>query len=123
MVSNGMGHSQLQKRRKKNLYRKEGQIISEEAIAFLIEESLKLRLTNPNQSKELIRAARKIGTKQRIHFPRQYHLLFCSVCCYPMSIKTARIRLNNKKRQIHYLCLNCKNEQRFGYSRIKNKVD
>ena len=115
--------SQQRKRPKKILNRKESQYFSEEAISFLIEESLNLRLTNPMQSKELIRAAQKIGTKQRLHIPKQYHLSFCRTCCYPMSIKTARIRLNSKKRQIHYLCLNCKNEQRFGYSRKKKKVD
>ncbi|UCE12383.1 MAG: hypothetical protein JSV04_09290 [Candidatus Heimdallarchaeota archaeon] len=112
-----MVHSKQRKRQKKFINRKEGQFLSEEAINFLIEESLKLRLTNPVQSKELIRAAQKIGTKQRLHIPKKYHLSFCRNCCYPLSIKTARIRLNSKKRQIHYLCLNCKNEQRFGYIR------
>jgi RNase P subunit RPR2 len=53
----------------------------------------------------------------RLHLPRRYRFLFCRSCGYPLTINTARIRLNNKKRQIHYQCLNCNNEQRFGFSK------
>ncbi len=76
-----------------------------------------MRSTNPRRSQELFVDARKIGKRGRFHLPKHYRRLFCKFCYYPLSNKTSKIRLNNKKRQLHYLCLNCKREQRFGYSR------
>ncbi len=108
---------QHRKRRKKFAKRQEIQFLAQEAVSSLIEESIKLRLTDPLRSRDLFHTARKIGKRGRFHLPRQYRFLFCRSCHYPLSIKTAKIRLNSKKRQIHYLCLNCKREQRFGYLR------
>lgn len=110
-----MGSPRHRKKRKRSLERQETQLLARNAVKFLIEESLKLRLTNPQRSKELFHTARKIGKRGRFHLPHKYRFLFCWYCHYPLSIETAKIRLNSKKHQIHYLCLNCKNEKRYGY--------
>ncbi|MFX1515667.1 MAG: hypothetical protein ACFFC6_05115 [Promethearchaeota archaeon] len=107
--------SRRRKKRKRSIERQEIQSLTREAMKFLIEEGMKSRLTNPLRSRELFRSARKIGKRGRVHLPHHYRLYFCRSCDYPVSAKTTRIRLNNKKRQIHYFCLNCKKEQRFGY--------
>lgn len=101
--------------------RQEIQLLAQDAVKFIIEESLKIRLTDPQRSQELFRTARKIGKRGRFHLPHKYRFLFCRSCYYPLSIKTAKIRLNSKKQQIHYLCLNCKKEQRFGYLYSRKK--
>ncbi len=113
--------SRRRKKRKRSTERQEIQFLTQEAVTFYLEESLKARLTDPLRSQELFLAARKIGKRGRFHLPRQYRLLFCRSCYYPISIKTTRIRLNSKRKQIHYLCLNCKKEQRFGYFKGKEK--
>ncbi len=120
-----MVSSHHRKRRRKSWERQEIRFLAHEAVTFLIEESLRIRLTDPLQSQEFFRAARKIGKRGRFHIPPQYHFLFCRSCYYPLSIKTAKIRLNSRKKQIHYLCLNCKKEQRFGYiwKRKRNKEE
>ena len=110
-----MVSSRRRKKRKRSVDRQENQFQTQKSMTFLVEESLKTRLTNPPRSQELFRAVRKIGKRGRVHLPRQYRHLFCRSCNYPISVKTARIRLNSKKRQIHYFCLNCKNVQRIGY--------
>ena len=103
------------KKRKKSIERQEIHFLTQEAMMFLIEESLKTRLTNPLRARELFRASRKIGKRGRLHLPHQYRYYFCRSCNYPISVNTSRIRLNSKKRQIHYFCLNCRKEQRFSY--------
>ncbi|MHA2223822.1 MAG: hypothetical protein ACXAC8_01280 [Candidatus Hodarchaeales archaeon] len=112
-----MVSSHRRKWRKKSTERRKNHSFAKEAITFLVEESLKIRVTDPQRSQELFCDARKIGRKMRLHLPRRYRFLFCRSCGYPLTINTARIRLNNKKRQIHYQCLNCNNEQRFGFSK------
>lgn len=107
--------SHRRKRRKRSQEKQEIRFLTQEAITFFTEESLKIRLTDPLHSQELFRSARKIGKRSRFHIPRQYRFLFCRSCCSPLSIKTAKIRLNSKKQQIQYLCLNCKKVHRFGY--------
>ena len=118
-----MVSSQHQKGRKRFLKRQETRFLVEEAVTYCIEEGLKNRLTDPLRSQEMFHLARKIGKRARIHLPRKYRLLFCRSCYYPFSIKTARIRLNSKKKQIHYLCLNCKKEQRYGYFLRRKNIE
>ncbi|MFX1286229.1 MAG: hypothetical protein ACFFB5_21515 [Promethearchaeota archaeon] len=117
-----MVSSHHRKKRKRSLERQETKLLAREAVKFLLEESLKIRLTDPERSQELYHSARKIGKRGRFHLPHKYRVLFCRSCFYPLSIETARIRLNSKKQQIHYLCLNCKKEQRFGYLVGRKKV-
>ncbi|UCG00467.1 MAG: hypothetical protein JSW11_12590 [Candidatus Heimdallarchaeota archaeon] len=112
-----MVSSHRRKKRKRSIERQDIQFLTQEAMTFFIEESIKTRSTNPLQSQEFYRAARKIGKRGRIHLPHQYRNYFCRSCNYPISIKTTRIRLNSKKRQIHYFCFNCRKEQRFGYNK------
>lgn len=117
-----MVSSRRRKKRKRTIERQEIQFLTQEAMKFYLEESLKSRLTNPLRSRELFRSARKIGKRGRAHLPHQYRLYFCRSCDLPVSVKTARIRLNSKKRQIHYFCLNCKKSQRFGYRKPIAKI-
>ncbi|MFX0122506.1 MAG: hypothetical protein ACFFAE_02640 [Candidatus Hodarchaeota archaeon] len=116
-----MVFSRHRKKRKRSVERQEIRFLAQEAVTFYLEESLKSRLTEPQRSQDLFRAARRIGKRGRFHLPNRYRLLFCRSCYYPININTTRIRLNNKKKQIHYLCLNCKKEQRFGYLKKKKK--
>ncbi|MFX1507089.1 MAG: hypothetical protein ACFFDC_13430 [Promethearchaeota archaeon] len=120
-----MVSSRRYKKQKRSVERQEIHFLTREAITFLIEESLKTRLSNPLRSRDLFQASRKIGKRGRLHLPRRYRYYFCRSCNYPISVKTARIRLNSKKRQIHYFCLNCRKEQRFSYPKrvIKNKEE
>ena len=117
-----MVSSRRRKKRKRTIERQEIQFLTQEAMTFYLEEGMKSRLTNPLRSRELIRSARKIGKRGRAHLPHQYRYYFCRSCDYPLSVKTVRIRLNSKKRQIHYFCLNCKKEQRFGYQKPPAKL-
>ena len=117
-----MGSLKRRNWRKKYIEQQENHFLAQEAVIFLIEESLRTRSTNPQRSQELFIDARKIGKRGRFHLPKHYRHLFCRFCCYPLSIKTTKIRLNSKKQQIHSLCLNCKREQRFGYSRNRKRV-
>jgi RNase P subunit RPR2 len=107
--------SRHRKKRKRSVERQEIHFLTQEAMTFLIEESMKTRLTNPRRSRELFCSSRKIGKRGRLHLPRQYRCYFCRSCNFPISVNTTRIRLNSKKRQIHYFCLNCKKEQRISY--------
>ena len=117
-----MGSIKRRKWRKKSSEQQENHFLAKEAVVFLIEESLKTRSSNPRRSQELFIDARNMGKRGRLHLPKSYRRLFCRFCYYPLSIKTAKIRLNSKKQQIHYLCLNCKRDQRFGYSRNRKSV-
>ena len=116
-----MVFSRRRKKRKRSVERQKIHFLAREAVKFYLEESLKTRLTDPLRSQDLFRAARRIGKRGRFHLPHPYRLLFCRSCYYPININTTRIRLNSKKKQIHYLCLNCKKEQRFGYFKKKKK--
>jgi RNase P subunit RPR2 len=109
------------KRKKRLNERKENKFIAYEAMNFLIEEAMKNRLSNPQYSQELFSAARKLCSRTRIHIPSHYHFHFCRSCYYPLSTNSAKIRLNSKKKQIHYQCLICKKEHRFGYLREQKK--
>lgn len=114
----------LIKRRKKFRSRSEKQVrrlLALEAMTFHLDESLKLRQTNLQQAKDSYLAAMKIGKRNRLHLPHHYRFLFCRSCYSPLSAETARIRLNSKKHQIHYQCLNCRQEHRFGYRISKKK--
>ena len=112
-----MNSSRRRKWTKKSKERREKQQISQEAMIFLLEESLNYRLDNPHYSRELYFNTRKIGQRSRLHLPKHYRFLFCRSCNIPLSVKTARIRLNSKKMQIHYQCLMCRHEHRVGYGK------
>lgn len=108
------------KQRKKRVEQQETRILINTTIKFLIEESMKLRTSDPQRSHQLFIAAKKIGKRNRTHLPRRSRLFFCKSCKFPLTATTARIRLNSKKKQIHYQCLKCNKEQRFGYRKAKN---
>ncbi|MHA1966856.1 MAG: hypothetical protein ACW964_03540 [Candidatus Hodarchaeales archaeon] len=112
-----MRSSRQRKRTNKSKVRREQHFISQEAMIFLLEESLYHRLENPHYSRELYYSAQKIGQRSRLHLPKHYRFLFCKSCKFPFNAKTARIRLNSKKKQIHYQCLICKHEHRVGYGK------
>ncbi len=117
-----MGSFRRSRKIKKSKERREQRRISEEAMIYLCEESLKNRLNNPQYSQNLFHDARKIGQRGRLHLPADYRFLFCRSCNTPFSIKTAKIRLNSTKNQIHYQCLICRHEHRFGYGKQKNNA-
>lgn len=117
-----MNSSRRRKWTKKSKERREQHQISQEAMIFLLEESLNYRLENPHYSRELYFNTRKIGQRSRLHLPKHYRFLFCRSCNTPLSVKTAKIRLNSKKKQIHYQCLICKHEHRVGYGEKKDNT-
>jgi len=108
------------KQRKKRVEKKETRAIINDTMKFLIDESLKLRTSDPQRANQLFIAAKKVGKRTRTHLPRKTHLFFCKSCNFPFTAATARIRLNSKKKQIHYQCLKCNKEQRFGYRKSRN---
>ncbi len=110
------------KRRKKN-ERLEKRMLFSEAIDYLLQQSLELRTTNPTLSKEYIQSARKMGMRGRFHLPKPYRLFFCHFCLTPIHSNSTKVRLNSKKKQIHYQCLECGHEHRFGFSRKKIRRD
>ncbi|MFX0085092.1 MAG: hypothetical protein ACFFAU_05415 [Candidatus Hodarchaeota archaeon] len=115
-----MGSSRRSRKIKKSKQRREQHRISEEAMIYLLEKSLENRLNNPQYSRELFYDAQRIGRRGRLHLPSHYRFLFCRSCKNPFSNKTAKIRLNSTKNQIHYQCLICRHEHRFGYGKQKN---
>lgn len=112
-----MASSKKRKKRKKNSERSINRQFFGEAITFLLERSLENRIKNPEYAKDLYLSARKMGQRGRMHLPRKYHMLFCHSCSTPFNVNTVRIRINSKKQQIHYCCLICHQEKRFGYGK------
>jgi len=109
--------SRKRKKRKKVSERSINQKFFDEAIRFLLERSLENRISDPEDAKDLYVSARKMGQRGRMHLPRKYHMLFCRSCFTPFNTNTVKIRINSKKRQIHYYCLICHREQCFGYGK------
>ena len=104
------------RRKKKGL---EKRIIFSEAINYLLQQSIDLRTKNPKLSKEYFQSARRMGMRGRYHLPKPYRLLFCHSCFAPLNVEGMKVRLNSKKRQLHYQCLECGHEYRFGYGKKK----
>lgn len=114
-----MGSSRRSRKIEKTKKRRDQHRISKESMIFLLEESLRYRLINPQYSRGLFHDARKIGQRGRLHLPPHYRFMFCRSCNNSFNSKSVKIRLNNKKKQIHYQCLICKHEHRFGYEKQK----
>lgn len=107
--------SKKQKRLVRRTAKREQQSFGQEAVTYLLDESLRLRVSDPQRAQNLAKDALKIRTRVKIRLPRQYRMQFCRACHTPLSVETARVRLNSKKRQVHYQCLKCGQERRFGY--------
>ena len=116
-VFNLMVRSRRNKNRRKENEKQERKILYSEAINFLLEESLALRSTDPELSKEYFISAQKMGMRGRQHLPKPYRLYFCRYCKYPVQTSKMQVRLNNAKKQITYSCSNCGQKFRFGYSK------
>ncbi len=117
-----MGSYRSRKGTKKRIERQEINFFTYKTIKFLIERSLDISSTNPQNSHDLYVAAQKIARRNRIHIPQYYSILFCKSCQFPFTLKTAKIRLNSRKKQIHYRCLHCNKEQRYGYKKKQKKL-
>jgi ribonuclease P protein subunit RPR2 len=111
--------SKKQKRLVRRTEKREQRSFGQEAVSYLLDESLRLRMLDPKRAQDLAENALKIRTRVKIRLPRQYRLKFCRTCHTPLSVETARVRLNSKKRQVHYQCLKCGQERRFGYVMLK----
>ncbi|MFW9780129.1 MAG: hypothetical protein ACFFE8_14875 [Candidatus Heimdallarchaeota archaeon] len=107
--------SKKQKRLVRRTEKREQQSFGKEAVSYLLDESLQLRVRDTQRAQDLAKDALKIRTRVKIHLPRQYRMKFCRACHTPLSVETVRVRLNSKKRQVHYQCLMCGQERRFGY--------
>ncbi len=107
------------RRQQRSKDKKQNLLIGREATNFLLNESLKLRVVDPERSKQLYSDARKLAERGRFHLSKRHRILFCKTCKTPFSNQTVKVRLNSQKKQIHYQCLICKSEKRFGYSSRK----
>jgi len=112
---------QPRKKRQRKNKRLERKIMFSEAIKYLLQQSINLRTKNQNLSKEYFQSARKMGMRGRFHLPKPYRLLFCHSCFTPLNVESMRGRFNSKKKLIHYQCLECGHEHRFGYSKNKSR--
>ena len=110
-------HPRKKRRRKKN--RLEKKIMFSEAIKYLFQRSIDLRTKNQKLSREYFQSARRMGMRGRFHLPKPYRLLFCHLCFTPLNVESMKVRLNSKKKQVHYQCLECGHEHRFGYRKKK----
>ena len=107
--------SKKQKHLVRKTEKREQRSFGQEAVTYLLDESLRLRVLDPQRAQDLAKDALKIRTRVKIRLPRQFRMKFCRTCHSPLSVETARVRLNSKKRQVHYQCLKCGHERRFGY--------
>ena len=116
-----MGQSKHRKKRQKKSERLEKRMLISQSIEYLLQKSIELRTSNPELAIDYIRSARKMGMRGRIHLPKQFRQLFCHSCLTPIHSNRTKVRLNSKKKQIHYQCLECGQEHRFGYRKRKNQ--
>ncbi len=117
-----MAPSKQRKKRRSRSEKQTKRILFSEAIHHLLQKSLDLRSIDPALSKEYFQAAKKMGMRGRFHLPKPYRQFYCQKCLSPLTTENARIRLNSKKKQIHYQCLLCRSEHRFGYQKQKQKM-
>ncbi|MHA1976403.1 MAG: ribonuclease P Rpr2/Rpp21/SNM1 subunit [Candidatus Hodarchaeales archaeon] len=110
-----MAPSKQRKKRRSKTEKQTKKLLFSEAINYLLQRSLDLRSTDPSLAKEYYQAAKKMGMRGRFHLPKPYRQLFCHNCLSPITSDTTRVRLNSKKKQVHYQCLLCQSEHRFGY--------
>ncbi len=114
-----MAPSKQKKKRRSRTEKQTKKLLFSEAINYLLEQSLEQRVKDPDLSKEYFLSAKKMGMRGRFHLPKQYRHLFCHKCYTPLTSNTARVRLNSKKKQVHYQCLICRSEHRIGYHKPK----
>ncbi|MHA1330419.1 MAG: hypothetical protein ACTSR2_05000 [Candidatus Hodarchaeales archaeon] len=89
----------------------------DETIDYLLESSLAHRTADPDYARKLFSAARSMGKRGRVHLPKKGRIFFCKQCQTPYTASTVRIRINSKKKQIHYQCILCKHENRISYKK------
>jgi RNase P subunit RPR2 len=111
---------QHRKKRRRKSERLKKKAMFSEAIKYLLQQGINLRTKNQELSREYFQSARKLGMRGRFHLPKPYRLLFCHLCFNPLNVDGMKIRLNSKKKQIHYQCLECGHEYRFGYRKAKD---
>ncbi|MHA2137506.1 MAG: hypothetical protein ACXABU_08810 [Candidatus Hodarchaeales archaeon] len=110
-----MAPSKQRKKRRSRTEKQTKKVLFSEAINYLLQRSFDLRSTDPDLSREYIQSAKKMGMRGRFHLPKPFRQLYCHKCLAPFTSDTTKVRLNSKKKQIHYLCLLCRSEHRFGY--------
>ena len=116
-TSEQMAPSKQRKKRRSRTEKQTKKHLFSEAINYLLRRSIELRLTDPDMSREHYLSAKKMGMRGRFHLPKPYRLLYCHKCLSLITSETIRVRLNSKKKQIHYQCLLCRAEHRFGYNK------
>ena len=110
-----MARGRDRKNRRKKGKKQEQRILYSEAISFLLDKSLSLRVKNPELAKSYYLSARRMGMRGRQHLPKGYRILFCKSCNYPIQVDTMKVRLNSQRKVITYSCLRCGHLHRFGY--------
>ncbi len=114
-----MSAAKSRKRRQISREKRLNKQIGRESANFLLNESDKFRVSDPQRSQRLYSDAKKLAQRGRFHLPKQHKILFCKKCNTPFSERTVKVRLNPRKKQIHYQCLVCKSNRRFGYGSHK----
>lgn len=83
-----------------------------ERIHILFKEAIDICYTNMDLASRYVYLARKLSMKANVRIPSEYRRLFCHKCyVYLLPSKNCTVRI--KEKQIHHLCLNCGQINRF----------
>ncbi|HDH91385.1 MAG TPA: hypothetical protein ENF38_00360 [Candidatus Aenigmarchaeota archaeon] len=100
-------------RRRKPLWQKR---IAKERIKILFDLAEKEIDKNPERSRRYIELMRKIGKRYNVRLPKKIKRKFCKSCnTFLKPGKTARIRIDSKKKAVIVKCLYCNKIYRYPY--------
>ncbi len=102
---------------------KSGKKIAKERINILFREAEKIFNENPALSKRYVFIARKIAMKSNIKLSSEQKRKVCKKCrAFLFPGKNCIVRTNSKTKSVEYLCKDCGNKNRYGYSKEKSSL-
>ncbi len=96
--------------------------IAKERIEILFSEARKIAPDKPKRASRYVKLAQKISMRYNVRLPTKHRREFCHKCgVYFLPGENCKIRTNQKTQCIEYFCSDCKQVNRFGYSKEKKK--
>lgn len=94
--------------------------IALERIKTLFDLAERYYLSNKELSKRYLQIAKRISMKSNTPIPKKLKRKYCRKC-YNFLIpgKSAKVRIDSKKKVVEYTCLECGRIYRYGYSKEK----
>lgn len=91
--------------------------IAEERIRRLFElAGRRMREGEKQLADRYVEIALKIGMSHNISIPSELKKRFCSEChSYLVPGENCKVRINSKKNNVNYTCMECRNVDRYGF--------